>query len=289
MICLRLTEQFIGKYEVGIITPYSAQSRLLMAMVRDIRDNDERWERVSCATVHQFQGSEKPVIIYDAVDCFRMPFPGSLLTTTRNDTANRLFNVAMTRSKGKFVLVANADYLIRKKISKELMFTKAITTMSQDGLNVSGNKIVDELMPAVNENPYVYVKDRITSWIEYIKDIKKAEKEIHIEMPDIMDENDEFIKMLGDELKAAAERGTNVRIRTADDITLSKTFRGYVTKHSYVTNPVTVIDKKIIWFGHPISAAEFISEGKTIQTKYFPCARFDGIHTARMVKALLDY
>ena len=40
-----------------------------------------------------------------------MSFPGSLLTSKKNDTANRLFNVAMTRTQGKFILVANKDYL----------------------------------------------------------------------------------------------------------------------------------------------------------------------------------
>lgn len=85
---------------MGIVTPYSAQSRLIVAMLRDIQAIDKRWEKVSCATVHQFQGSEKPVIIYDAVDCYRMPYPGTLLTSLKNDTANRLFNVAVTRAKG---------------------------------------------------------------------------------------------------------------------------------------------------------------------------------------------
>ena len=68
---------------MGIVTPYSAQSRLIVAMLRDIQVVDKRWEKVSCATVHQFRGSEKPIIIYDAVDCYRMPYPGTLLTSLK--------------------------------------------------------------------------------------------------------------------------------------------------------------------------------------------------------------
>jgi superfamily I DNA and/or RNA helicase len=122
LVSLRLAEQVIDKYDVGIITPYSAQSRLILSMIRSMRETDPRWNGVSCATVHQFQGSEKPVVIYDAVDCYRMLYPGTLLTSLKNDTANRLFNVALTRAKGKFVLVANIDYLKRKNIRAEYRY-----------------------------------------------------------------------------------------------------------------------------------------------------------------------
>lgn len=62
--------------EVGIITPYHAQSRLLHAMVRDVNELEALPHAIKCATVHQFQGSEEDVIVYDAVDCYRLPFPG---------------------------------------------------------------------------------------------------------------------------------------------------------------------------------------------------------------------
>ena len=86
-------------HEVGIITPYNAQSRLLHAMARDLADRGTLQHKISCATVHQFQGSEKDMIVYDAVDCYRMPYPGMLLSSEQNNYANRLFNVAMTRAK----------------------------------------------------------------------------------------------------------------------------------------------------------------------------------------------
>ena len=49
--------------EVGIITPYHAQSRLLYAMARDVAESGLKLKPLSCATVHQFQGSEKDIII----------------------------------------------------------------------------------------------------------------------------------------------------------------------------------------------------------------------------------
>ena len=81
---------------------------------------------IACATVHQFQGPEKDVIVYDAVDCYRIPYPGMLLTSTGNNYANRLFNVALTRAKGKFIGVANIAYMDNKNLSSNLMFERVI-------------------------------------------------------------------------------------------------------------------------------------------------------------------
>lgn len=182
LLCIRLAEMNINQFEVGIITPYSAQSRLILSMIRDIQERDERWKKVSCATVHQFQGSEKPLIIYDAVDCFRMPYPGMLLTSLKNDTANRLFNVAITRSKGKFILVANAGYLERKHISKKLIFTKAMRLIKAKKEWIDASGVVDEMMPTEMEDAVVYVDDRETSWDRFIDDIQRAKTKIHIDM-----------------------------------------------------------------------------------------------------------
>lgn len=55
-----------------------------------------------------------------------------------------------------------------------------------------------------------------------------------------------------------------------------------------MTNPVTIIDKKVVWFGQPLYAADFISEGNILDTEYFPCMRFEGVHAARSLKAFLE-
>lgn len=112
------------RYNVGMITPYHAQARLLHAMIRDVASVNPEINFISSATVHQFQGSEKDVIIYDTVDCYRMKAPGILLTSTYNNYANRLFNVAITRTKGKFIGLVNMDYMNNKNLSQQLIFKK---------------------------------------------------------------------------------------------------------------------------------------------------------------------
>ncbi len=287
-MCLRLAERNIGKNEVGIITPYSAQSRLILSMIRDIQEHDKRWSNVSCATVHQFQGSEKSIIVYDAVDCFRMQYPGTLLTSLKNDTANRLFNVALTRAKGKFIIVANVDYLRRKHISKKLIFTKALDKIQKEEHDIRGAYVLDEMMPNEYEEPIVFVEDRENSWAEFLDDVAGANSKIHMDIPDVIDENDEAIAKLAKILADKKADGVDICIRLAEDIDLPEELQEYVQCSNYVATPVTLIDKKIVWYGQPLYAADFTSEGDILDTEYFTCVRFVGVHTARSIQAFLE-
>lgn len=290
MVCIKLAEMFAGKYGVGIITPYSAQAKLVLAMIRDLQERDTRFLNVKSATVHQFQGSEQPVIIYDAVDCFRMPFPGSLLTSKKNDTANRLFNVAMTRTQGKFVLVANKEYLFRKNIAKDLMFTKALKYMTNFDLSIKGNELFEEFGTEEGEVPEMFLGDRdeVDSWERYIRDIKNATNEIFIDMPGAMDDDIDALEELISALDVAKNNGVKICIRVSENVSLAKELNKYRMDCLYVATPITIIDKERIWFGEPLSSADFISEGNIIETEYFPCLRFDGKHTARMLKAIFE-
>ncbi len=288
LMCMRLAECNINQFEIGIITPYSAQARLILSMIRDVQEYNKCWMKVSCATVHQFQGSEKPIIIYDSVDCFRMPYPGTLLTSLKNDEANRLFNVALTRAKGKFVLIGNIDYFTRKHISQKLVFTKAIDLMREEKHGIEGYHVLDEMMPADFEEPIIYIEDREASWNYFIDDIKKAKKDIHIDMPDVIDDNDDEIAELINILELKRKEGVEICIRLSDDIDLPEGLLEYTKIFEYITNPLTIIDKKTVWFGHPLYAADFISEGEILDTEYFPCIRFTGRQTARLIKAFLE-
>lgn len=290
MVCIKLAEMFAGKYGVGIITPYSAQAKLVLAMIRDLQERDTRFFNIKSATVHQFQGSEQPVIIYDAVDCFRMPFPGSLLTSKKNDTANRLFNVAMTRTQGKFILVANKEYLFRKNIAKDLMFTKALKYMTDFDLSIRGDELFEELGTEEGEIPELFLGDRdeVDSWERYICDIKKATNEIFIDMPGAMDDDIDALEELIVALSIAEKNGVKICIRVSESVSLAKALNKYRIDSLYVTTPITIIDKEKIWFGEPLSSPDFISEGNIIETKYYPCLRFEGKHTARMLKAIFE-
>lgn len=287
MVCMKLAESYLNQYEVGIITPYSAQARLILAMIRDMKEKDKRYSQLTCATVHQFQGSEKPVIIYDAVDCFRMPYPGVLLTSLKNDTANRLFNVALTRAKGKFILVANRDFMYRKNISNKLIFTKVMDSIKKNNVSLGGDEIIKYLSSNNKKRVAIYFDSREDSFDKFCKDLEAATKRIQIEIPGIIDEDDDALEQLCMILNNKEGEGVDVTIRLDEDLILPEELQKFA-RYGYTTTPVTLIDNTIIWFGHPISAAEFFSEGELLETESFPCARFEGYITGRSLQAFLE-
>ena len=104
-----------GQQTIGIVTPYNAQSRLIHRLLRDLGLPQER---VRVATVHRFQGSERDVMIFDTVDTNPMK-PGLPLKGDHGSTAMRLTNVAISRARGKFVMLADQDYIRSRFASRD--------------------------------------------------------------------------------------------------------------------------------------------------------------------------
>ena len=107
-------------------------------------------------------------------------------------------------------------------------------------------------------------------------------------MPDVIDDNDDALEELIKILKKKKDEGLEICIRLPEDIDLPEGLQEYTRVFGYVTNPVTIVDKKTVWFGQPLYAADFISEGEILDTEYFPCMRFVGAHTARSIQAFLE-
>ena len=82
--------------------------------------------------------------------------------------------------------------------------------------------------------------------------------------------------------------GVDIYIRIPEDVVVPTGLVGFAQTYPYVTNPVTIIDKSVCWFGQPIYAADFYAEGDIVFTECFPCARFCGHHAVRLIQAFLE-
>lgn len=99
-----------GTISVAIITPYRAQVGLLRKWLREeTRAGSTLFRTVEVGTVHQFQGSEADVVIFDLVDGRGRERMGQLL---RGDTGMRLVNVALTRARGKVIVIADRRWFV---------------------------------------------------------------------------------------------------------------------------------------------------------------------------------
>ncbi|MFZ7943039.1 DEAD/DEAH box helicase [Neobacillus sp. 19] len=101
-----------GLRSIGYVTPYRAQANVMELLLADLYAAECATADIIAATVHRFQGSERDVMVFDTVDSEPQIRAGMLLI---GKDSERLINVAITRTRGKFIHVSNQSF-IRKHI-----------------------------------------------------------------------------------------------------------------------------------------------------------------------------
>jgi hypothetical protein len=97
---------------IAIISPYRAQTKLLQQWLRDEKRSENPFvNSIKAGTIHQFQGSEADIVIFDMVDGVGRNGLGKLL---KGDIGLRLTNVAFTRARGKLIVIANSSWCKNK-------------------------------------------------------------------------------------------------------------------------------------------------------------------------------
>jgi len=94
--------------QIGIITPYRAQCRLIQSKLNAECKETSILDRITVGTVHTFQGSERDIIIWDVLEMRNFNI-GRLY---RGDDGDRLSNVAITRARGKLILICDPEAFI---------------------------------------------------------------------------------------------------------------------------------------------------------------------------------
>jgi len=95
------------KVSIAIITPYRAQVKLVRQKIRSYQEQQQTKLSIEAGTIHQFQGSEADIVIFDLVDGPGRTELGKLL---QGDTGIRLVNVAITRARGKAIMLAHRKW-----------------------------------------------------------------------------------------------------------------------------------------------------------------------------------
>jgi len=138
----QLLEEGIDPKQIGVITPYRAQTALIRSLIRD--ELDESWSSssVEVGTIHTFQGREKEVIIFDLTDA--EPFGAGRLLDERGPNgkdAIRLLNVAFSRARSKLILLLPIRYVqkryegrVLQRIADELKANHEIVSFPDSNL-----------------------------------------------------------------------------------------------------------------------------------------------------------
>lgn len=109
--------------DIGIITPYKAQSDLLKNKLKSIKDEYKREDiSIDVGTVDSFQGSDRDMIIYD---CVRSSKANNTPQTQAKRQGSKIdfiadekrLNVSLSRSKKLLLIVGDKEYLRTASVS----------------------------------------------------------------------------------------------------------------------------------------------------------------------------
>jgi superfamily I DNA and/or RNA helicase len=78
---------------------------MIKRSITELRLHERQSSKIKVGTVHAFQGDESDVILFDMVDT-KSSGPGMLY---KGGTGLRLLNVAISRAKGKIVMIGERD------------------------------------------------------------------------------------------------------------------------------------------------------------------------------------
>ncbi|MFZ5611053.1 MAG: AAA domain-containing protein [Bacillota bacterium] len=260
---------------IGIITPYSTQSRLVRSMIRDVfREENLSKLPIFAATVHQFQGSEKDIIIFDCVDNYPQERPGVLLTSDNLEQATRLINVAVSRARGKFVAITNRSYW-KSKINNDKILSVLLRYLEEKGRQYASYDLENYLLKPLELKHALQFYSKGNYKEHFIYDLRNARGSIYMDIPEGTLVDTSWLKYLQDVQK----RGVQLKIRAGKPADLPSPLNHYAELKYFVPAPLIIIDQEIIWYGQPLV--------KKDKVEYFVSVRFKGKRTAQMLTTLL--
>jgi len=253
---------------LGIVSPYSAQTKLIASLVEDKLGRPAPF----ASTVHRFQGNEKETMIVDLTDSEGVRLGKFLSAKRREEEGGRLLNVAFSRAKEHIILVANFEFL-RKAAEDDMLVLSIFKYFEKHGSPLD----VRELLP-IGDQDWHDALERITKtklkldmdaagafnegsfYPAFTQDIQKAEKSITIFSP--------FVTLNGlsrwvELFKDAQRRGVTIRLvmRPIDELGeimangLTPAVQALIDTgviidlRSKMHEKICVIDDSILWHG----------------------------------------
>ncbi len=210
-----------GARSIGYVTPYRIQADLMNVLVKEFFPQSSARGEITAATVHKFQGNEKDIVIFDSVDSGPQYRPGMLLAGKESE---RLINVAITRTKGKFIHVAAADFI--KRTTGAAATINQLVTFQQQKRQSIGHHAIGTWV----QNMFTGVK-----WYHSLKkelvaqDILQAKESLIIGIP--------VGTSLGEDYVTLLEKVQNVK-------------QHFLTEAA-LPFPFILIDRHWLWLGQP--------------------------------------
>ncbi|RFU67664.1 DNA helicase [Peribacillus saganii] len=231
-----------GSRSIGYATPYRAQAELMEILLKDLYSKERETADILAATVHRFQGSEREVMIFDGVDSYPQSRAGMLLTGPGSE---RLINVAITRTKGKFIHVADSEF-IQDKVYKGKTLSQLVTHQSHLGQTANMGEIGKWIKNQHHRLQWMHARklEKAT------QDIAEARESIVLSLPNAELLLELWIKML-------STRRNNAKLTVLSGTSIHGIVAEKWIQESFPF-PFMIIDRRLIWLGLPIECASRI-------------------------------
>jgi molybdopterin-guanine dinucleotide biosynthesis protein len=209
---------------IGIVTPYTPQARLINKIISDWKLG----ERVRVGNVHNFQGGQADVIIFDCVESPGVYYIAPMIDECKGkeSDAPKLLNVAITRSGQRFYFVGHIKYL-QSKLSQGCVLRKIVNHLLSNSEAIDSRELVDSF----SANSFDELSETLLSngndkqgslfettsfseknfWPSFKQDLKSVKQEVIIFSPFIT------IKRSGqfmDYFRALRSKGIEIHIHT---------------------------------------------------------------------------
>lgn len=259
-------------WDVAVIAPYKSQALLMRSIARDLGVQD----RIRCATVHSFQGSQADAVVFDVVDCAPGKSLGVPLRNVEYRAGDRLLNVAMTRAKNKFVLVANVDGMRLIYPQRGLMLRRLMDELRSSGRVVSGVEALRLATPRGGlTRRWAYERaDVPEAWSQLLSDIDGAGSKVTLLFARSLSGDIERVNALAASLDRAAWRGARIELLGKGAAELPPDLHRYRTPTNNLPNTsMAFIDDRIVWNGTPCS---WLKDHNGRRLAYDPAFRLEG-------------
>jgi hypothetical protein len=221
-------------------------------LLDDIYEKERLTADIIAATVHRFQGSERDVMIFDTVDSEPIERPGILLTGGESE---RLINVAITRTRGKFIHVSNSSF-IRRHVFRGKILRQFIEHQENKLQNVTKSEIGSWIQNQYSRLQWIHAKKLGLVF----QDIDRARSSLVISLPSHTKLTDIWIKKL-----IKKENRIKFTIISSEDW---EKLQPDLRIEMNLSFPFVMIDQRLLWLGFPL-------EGTTAVQPPYIAARLD--------------
>ncbi|MFJ5714808.1 AAA domain-containing protein [Neobacillus sp. NPDC093127] len=231
-----------GLRSIGYVTPYRAQANLVELLLEDLYEEERLTADIIAATVHKFQGSERDVMVFDTVDGEPQARAGMLLI---GKDSERLINVAITRTKGKFIQVSNQSF-IRKHVYHSKTLRQLVEHQEKQRQTVRTREIGTWIK---NQHPRLQWMHAM-KFEKVFRDIAGARSSIVISIPSQTALSLQWKEKLNN-------RDKRVKLTVISPEAWIELYPDYRLEEN-LSFPFIIIDRRLLWLGMPIEGARGI-------------------------------